>query len=585
MLEDSIKKQILCIIAEASMQDGWAKQAVVCSKCLKQGIDLKIYGGAKNVFSQLSEYIEISSDTHRLPILKLREDSLVKDSSNPTNVQFEAKAEKKGLCRLGYVHNLPKKDKPFSCLDALLMLVDNQNITLQEINTYIESDDFKIEYFDSNKNQISNENEAVIKRFILPFKDKYNGNIYGEFSRKKATDNFLGVFWYSTSIISLKKYGEINPQSINDLRYISQNESITESNIFNYVISDVEYLNGAGYAKFTNGGQVSQESGKFARFKTCLRTKSGNAIFIWFTKNSKGSYEGLNCGDENTFKQSLSDRQSYFSGRMSFESIELCNNFYKELAKDSMKEPWEYKNRKDNNFDCPILKAYLEYELERLFYEYEELHKENKIVFNKTRDKILFNTNLLDKFAHDLIIVGDIVVIGGKTYIKNLQKNPTLRNLKQLGFINTEPLPPEFFNDINEIVFHCNWDIDRNIDKYTHIIEQRLERFPDKYKSLDKSALSNKLDNAIEFAQKIAQRNYKFIVPMYYPKFHRIQLLMPIYLENSSTYQPDFALVLTPDPNLNLYTPETILGLEEVYQDARLIAKPDESWLNPEIIK
>lgn len=330
---------------------------------------------------------------------------------------------------------------------------------------------------------------------------------------------------------------------------------------------------------------MSQESGKFARFETCLKTKSGNAIFIWFTKNSKGSYEGLNCGDENTFKQSLSDRQSYFSGRMSFESIELCNNFYKELAKDSMNEPWEYKNRKDNNFDCPILKAYLEYELERLFYEYEELHKENKIVFNKTRDKILFNTNLLDKFAHDLIIVGDIVVIGGKTYIKNLQKNPTLRNLKQLGFINTEPLPPEFFNDINEIVFHCNWDIDRNIDKYTHIIEQRLERFPDKYKSLDKSALSNKLDNAIEFAQKIAQRNYKFIVPMYYPKFHRIQLLMPIYLENSSTYQPDFALVLTPDPNLNLYTPETILGLEEVYQDARLIAKPDESWLNPEIIK
>ena len=43
MLEDSIKKQILCIIAEASMQDGWAKQAVVCSECLKQGIDLKIY--------------------------------------------------------------------------------------------------------------------------------------------------------------------------------------------------------------------------------------------------------------------------------------------------------------------------------------------------------------------------------------------------------------------------------------------------------------------------------------------------------------------------------------------------------------
>lgn len=121
--------------------------------------------------------------------------------------------------------------------------------------------------------------------------------------------------------------------------------------------------------------------------------------------------------------------------------------------------------------------------------------------------------------------------------------------------------------------------------KYTHIIKQRIERFPEKYKCLDSSALSNKLDNAIQFAKKIAQRNYKFIVPMYYPSSNRIQLLMPIYLENSCNCQPDFALVLTPHPEGKLYTPETILGLEEVYQDARLIAKPDESWLNPQIIE
>lgn len=70
---------------------------------------------------------------------------------------------------------------------------------------------------------------------------------------------------------------------------------------------------------------------------------------------------------------------------------------------------------------------------------------------------------------------------------------------------------------------------------------------------------------------------------MYYPRKHRIQLLMPIYLELDSNSLPDFALVLTPSDNS--YIPETILELEEVYQDARLIAKPDESWLNPEFIK
>lgn len=584
MLENEIKEQILRIIAETSKDDGWAKQAAVCLQCQKQGVNLKEFGGAKIVFPQLSDYIEISRDSDGLPILKLKKNSFVKEGSTVTNVQSETEEKKHGLFRLGYVCNLSGKDKKISCLDALSKLA-NRNVTLPEINAFIESDDFKINYFDFDKNITSNEEEAVVKRFVLPFKDECDGDIYGEFSRKDLNANFVGVFWYSTSIINLQKYGTINQRSIDDLRTISQNENITESNILRYVISDVEYLNGAGYAKFEDGTIVSMESGKFARFKTNLKTKSGTQVFIWFTKNAKGSYEGLNCGDENIFKQALSDRRSFFSGRMSFESIEACNIFLKELANDSMSEPWEYKNRKDNRFDCPILKSYLEYELDRLFYEYEELQKENKIVFNKKKDKVLFNTNLLDKFAHDLIIVGDIVVIGGKTSITNLQKNPPLSELRKLGFDNTNPLPPEFFNDINEIVFHCDWEIDCNSNRYTHIIEQRLERFPDKYKTFDKSVLSHKLDNAIKFAQKIAQRNYKFIVPMYYPRSHRIQLLMPIYLENSSTSQPDFALVLTPVPDYKLYTPETILGLEDVYQDARLIAKPDESWLNPEIIK
>lgn len=584
MLENEVKEQILRIIAEASIHNGWAKQATVCLQCKEKGVNLKEYGGAKNVFSQLSDDVEISSDSDRLPILKIKKNSFVKGSSITTNVLSEAEEKKKGLCRLGYVCNLPRKGKTFSCLDALSKLA-NRNVTLQEINTFIESDDFKIDYFDSDQNITSNVDEAVVKRFILPFKDKCDGDIYGEFSRKDLNVNFVGVLWRSTSIISLQKYGTISQRSIGDLRTISQNEHITESNIFGYVISDVEYLNGAGYARFEDGTIVSRESGKFARFKTNLKTKSGTKVFIWFTKNAKGFYEGLNCGDENAFRQALSDRQSFFSGRMFFESVEACNIFLKELAKDSMSEPWEYRNRKDSSFDCPILKSYLEYELERLFYEYEELHKENKIVFNRTKDKVLFNTNLLDKFAHDLIIVGDIVVIGGKIHITNLQKTPPLSNLRKMGFDNTNPLPPEFFNEINEIVFHCDWEIDCNLDRYTHIIEQRRERFPNEYKTLDTSALSNKLDNAIKFAQKIAQRNYKFIVPMYYPTSHKIQLLMPIYLENSSASQPDFALVLSPDPQYKLYTPETILGLEEVYQDARLIAKPDESWLNPEIIK
>lgn len=419
---------------------------------------------------------------------------------------------------------------------------------------------------------------------MLPIKDQYNGNIYGVFSRRTLKENFIGVFWQTTSIGGLERYGKINSTSIEEFKRIAQNEEITEGNIMKYIIDKVEYRNGGGYAKFPDGKNVTKDNGKYAIFQTKLETTSKTKIIIWFTK-IKNEFEGFNCGDEKTFKHWLNDTPKFYSGRMAFVSKEECNKFYNDLAKDIIKEPWSFKNKKDSDFDVPILKSYLECELDRLFFEYETVKEEKKIIFNKKKNRIIFNTNLLDKFAHELFITGEVVNIAGKTWITKLNKNPSDLELSKLEFENSKPIPPKYFKTINEIIFDCEWKIDNNRQKYEHIIEQRIERFPEKYRTLNKSTLSTMLDNAINFAKKIAQRNYKFIVPMYYPKFHRIQLLMPIYMETESDCLPDFALVLTPYPKEKIYGLETILGLEEVYQDARLIAKPDESWLNPEIIK
>ncbi|RYX99629.1 DUF3825 domain-containing protein [bacterium] len=116
------------------------------------------------------------------------------------------------------------------------------------------------------------------------------------------------------------------------------------------------------------------------------------------------------------------------------------------------------------------------------------------------------------------------------------------------------------------------------------MIEDRKDRFPTGYQSKKNDELARSLDNAINYAIAIAHRNYKFIVPMYRPQFDKIQLLMPIYLSGSFTEKPDFALILDPDTEHQIYTPQTILPLDAAYQNARLIAKPDEYWLNPDNI-
>ena len=101
-----------------------------------------------------------------------------------------------------------------------------------------------------------------------------------------------------------------------------------------------------------------------------------------------------------------------------------------------------------------------------------------------------------------------------------------------------------FFDDINDVIFQTEWDIDKDFDSFTHIIQDRETRFPEEYKGQETDVLARKLDDAIEFAVALAQRNYKFIVPMYRPQSNIIQLLMPIYLNGAYSKHPDFALVL-----------------------------------------
>ena len=484
---------------------------------------------------------------------------------------------KKGLFGLGFVKNYTKKDGKSSCIEVLSKMV-GRRICPSEIDRFIDSEEFSPQYFDANGNSCT-ELLATKLRFLLPMRDRAGRKIYGEFSRNSVENSFVGVTWFPKRTIM--DIGVRQPDCMDKLCRLAElaDGSIDISTLDDDIVGEVKYYNGAGHTIFPDKRVVSSENAKFARFETTYKTNAGKIIYGWYTKRSgKGGFEGIDWGTLEDFETSRKNREQFFVGRMAFESFDECNAFLHKLVEKTIEEPWGYPDRDGGSFKYPILKSYLQFELERLFYEHEELKFENKILYNTDKTSVLFNTNLINKFGHDLNIVGDVFVLSGKEYIRNLRMCPPLLDLKRMGFTNCDPVPPKFFSDINEICFHCEWEIDSSVEKYEHIIEERQERFPEKYRYMAKDELGQKLDNAIKFAKKIAQRNYKFIVPMYYPIKRRIQLLMPIYLDGSYSTRPDFALVLTPYKE-GIYVPETILGLDEVYQDARLVAKPEESWL------
>lgn len=81
------------------------------------------------------------------------------------------------------------------------------------------------------------------------------------------------------------------------------------------------------------------------------------------------------------------------------------------------------------------------------------------------------------------------------------------------------------------------------------------------------------INGAIDIMKKKVSANYKIAVPQYFDG--QIQLLLSLCLINDN--QPDLALTLT--KKNGYYQGHTCLTLDMAYNNARLIAKPESTWL------
>ena len=349
--------------------------------------------------------------------------------------------------------------------------------------------------------------------------------------------------------------------------------------------SKVVYLNRHGYANNGSGEPVTHKDATYLYFGTGHLNEVGEEVIGWFERKAKENvFKGVNWGTKAMLDARIRVSKMFHWGDLYFKNEEAGHAFLEDIAANTIPETWTFKN-KPSTVNHPILKSYIENTLDVLKKEAAK-GVANKLVYSQDGRYLVFNTNLLDKFFHEVIIRVDVRrQKDGSELFMNPRRVRNELELRRLGFArNARPEQPCFFKKVEEVIYQPTWAIDKDFDKFAHIIEDRRQRFPVEMQSFSSDDLALKLDNAITFAVAIAQRNYKFIVPMYRPQTGKIQLLMPIYLKGSYSSKPDFALILTPDKENEYYIPETILPLDAVYQNARLIAKPDDTWLNPDTI-
>lgn len=357
------------------------------------------------------------------------------------------------------------------------------------------------------------------------------------------------------------------------------------------VNNNIEYFNKYGYSKDRQGGMIDKTQAYYAAYDTGFKTKEGKNILGYFSRKSLSRpFEGIDFADKEKLEEIIQENLLFKMGLIVFDdpdnSWEDGYAFIEELSETAIPEKWTYGNQ-TSALPHPILKSYIEHIFTRLTKE----NKGAKLLQDDNKKYVLFNLGLLNIYFKPIFIIVELKDNDGKLFYANpfIMKRRTI--LAEIGFtLNGKPIsekqlpePAQFYDNINEIIFKPEPEFyDPDDEKLRHIIEERIHRFPELYQDRAITELAVVLDTAIKCSYELSKRNYKLVVPQYRPQEDKIQYLMPIYLGATFNKLPDFALVL--DYESGYYKPETILELDDAYQNARLIAKPDNFWLNPEQI-
>lgn len=357
------------------------------------------------------------------------------------------------------------------------------------------------------------------------------------------------------------------------------------------VNNNIQYLNKYGYNCDRQGVSFDKQQSHYAIYDTGFRSKENKEIYGVFSRKSLSRpFEGIDFADQDRLAQIIEDNLLFKMGLIYFDdpdsSWEDGYAFIDDLAQTAIPEKWTYGSQ-TSAIPHPILKSYVEHTFTRLTKE----KNAEKLLLDDNKKYALFNLGLLNIYFKPIYLIVELKDDSSKKYYANpfvLKRRTTLADI---GFtINGRPVserqlpePAQYYDNINEIIFKPEPEFfDPDDEKLKHIIEERKTRFPDIYQGRATTELAVILDTAIKCSYELSKRNYKLVVPQYRPQEDKIQYLMPIYLGATFNKLPDFALVL--DYDSGYYKPETILELDDAYQNARLIAKPDNFWLNPEQI-
>ncbi len=251
-----------------------------------------------------------------------------------------------------------------------------------------------------------------------------------------------------------------------------------------------------------------------------------------------------------------------------FAFISNYDDRFFNLAELADKESWDFSDSQKKT--CAILKNYIQ-------YTFKKLYDDKQIAYTADNKFACVNTGLTTPYYEDIyaLFTEHHGLKSGKNcqpfYLLGFLKESDHKLAQHFSGVNL-PKRANYFQKSEELVLNPLYEISANVE---HIIKDNINRFPPFFQSLNTPAQNSMLLGAIGIAKKRAFANYNIAVPQYYNG--KIQLLLPLYLSHSEN--PDLALAL--EQHEKCYIARTCLTMKMAYNNARLITKPQSTWLKP----
>lgn len=389
----------------------------------------------------------------------------------------------------------------------------------------------------------------------------------------------------------------------------------------------LEVLNRA-YRSAKDSGAICEEKDS-CHFKTGLKTGGGRELSVFFAPNTRRGdsrpwaltriYEGdVNEDVSPKTPDATPSAPRSNPGDALEEFADMCGwtDGLRTLAELALPEQWDFSDSKQKKHY--ILKQYLKYTFLRLKHE-------EKVLISEERGFAAFNTGLLTLHYEDIhVCFRKNTDEGGAPWKFSSFCTEGGRGDGQLitTYFAEPPQPASYITEVSDLLYDTRCRMAVN---YDHILTDNIGRIPLSYlrdacnryseavalidkaekqrygspgynrtmraladfcETTDNAFLSERIRSdfkrAIEKATKRIRWDYKTAVPIYYPAYNMLSLMIPLCLDSDD--RADVALLVEKTESGN-YLGHTILTLPMAYLDARLLCRPGSDWLAPELIR